>query len=291
MEPLARTLSKTGTVEVSTSNNIGETDWSVAEEAEGDEIFLVNIEAFEGPLHLLLELARKQKVNLLKISVLALAEQYLEFIAKAKAERIDLSADYLLMASWLALIKSRLLLVRPKNDKLGDDEDPNIEAAKLAFRLKRLDAMRKASKELLNGAILNKEVFPRGTPEQSKIIKNVEFGTTMWELIQAFGTVRKRHSTQAPHVIKRQVVLPLEHARDSLKSIAKELKDWEHFETVKNRIPVIDDEIPNSSVTASTFCAALDLARLGQINMRQQEIFSDLFLCGHQSEDFSQQVN
>lgn len=267
-----------------------ETDWSVAEEADEDEVFHVNIDSYEGPLHLLLELARKQKVDLLKISVLALAEQYLEFIAKAKAERIDLSADYLLMASWLALIKSRLLLVRPKNDKSGESGDPNLEAAKLAFRLKRLDAMRRAGKELLDGSILNKEVFLRGVPEQSKVIKTVEFGTTLWELIQAFGMVRKRNIVQAPHKIERQVVLPIEQARDSLKLIAKDLNDWERFETVMNKIPVMDDEIPESSVTASTFCAALDLARLGHMNLRQQKNFTDLFLCGNRQDVADQPV-
>lgn len=281
----ARTLSKTESVTVNATSKPEETDWSVAEEADEDEVFHVNIDAFEGPLHLLLELARKQKVDLLKISVLALAEQYLEFIAKAKAERIDLSADYLLMASWLALIKSRLLLIRPKNDQSDEDGDPNLAATKLAFRLKRLDAMRKAGKELMAGAILNREVFLRGVPEQSKLIKNVEYGTTMWELIQAFGRVRKRNTVQAPHLIKRQVALPLEQARDSLKSIAKELTEWERFETVKNKIPVMNDEIPESSVTASTFCAALDLARLGHVNLRQQANFADLFLCGSRPDN------
>lgn len=276
---------------MNTSKTPDDTDWSVAEEADEDEIFHVNIDSYEGPLHLLLELARKQKVDLLKISVLALAEQYLEFITRAKAERIDLSADYLLMASWLALIKSRLLLVKPKNDKSGDAGDPNMEAAKLAFRLKRLDAMRKAGEELLNGSILNKEVFLRGVPEQSKIIKNVEYGTTLWELIQAFGKVRTRNSVQAPHKIERQVVFPIEQARDSLKLIAKGLTEWERFETVKNKIPVRDDEIPESSVTASTFCAALDLARLGHMNLRQQKNFTDLFLCGSGQDAAVEPVN
>ena len=266
---------------MSTPKSSSESDWSAAEDAEGDEVFHVNIDAFEGPLHLLLELARKQKVDLLKISVLALAEQYLEFIARAKAERIDLSADYLLMASWLALIKSRLLLIRPKKEGAGEDGDPRLEAAKLAFRLKRLDAMRKASKELSDGAILNRDVFLRGIPEQSKVVKNVEYDTTMWDLIEAFGTVRSRNSLQAPHVIMRQIVLPVEQARDSLKSITKNLFEWERFETVKNKIPVLDSKIPDCSVTASTFCAALDLARAGQVNLRQQDRSSDLFLCGN----------
>ena len=157
-----------------------ETLSSDMEEADIQDIFRVDVGGYEGPLHLLLELARRQKVDLLHLSMFELAEQYLVFIEDAKKRRMDLAADYLLMASWLAFMKSRLLL--PKPEKPEEDEPTGEEmAARLAFRLKRLDAMRDAVKELQGGPILDNVVFLRGTPEQPKVIRHTEWNASLYE--------------------------------------------------------------------------------------------------------------
>ncbi|MBL4879332.1 MAG: segregation/condensation protein A, partial [Hyphomonas sp.] len=177
-----------------------------AQEAEAGDLFTVDVGGYEGPLHLLLELARRQKVDLLHLSILSLAEQYLDFIEEAKTQRIDLAADYLLMASWLAFMKSRLLL--PKPEKAEEDEPTGEEmAARLAFRLKRLDAMRGAVEELEAGPILNNVIFLRGAPVQPKVVKHTEFKASLYELTQAFGTIRDRREQERPHTIQQQLVL------------------------------------------------------------------------------------
>uniref|UniRef100_UPI00333E1A71 segregation and condensation protein A n=1 Tax=Hyphomonas sp. TaxID=87 RepID=UPI00333E1A71 len=190
-------------------------------DAEGVNLFSVDVPGYEGPLHLLLELARRQKVNLLQISMLQLAEQYMGFIEDARAKRIDLAADYLLMASWLAFMKSRLLL--PKPEALGDDEPTGEEmAARLSFRLKRLEAMRQAVRELEAGPVLHNVVFLRGAPVQPKVVKLTEFTATLYDLTSAFGFIRDRKEKEAPHRIEKQPVMALEQARNTLRGLRKQ---------------------------------------------------------------------
>ena len=143
------------------------------EDVEAEDIFSVDVSGYEGPLHLLLDLARKQKVDLLHVSILELATQYLGFIEAAQDKRIDLAAEYLLMAAWLAYLKSRLLLPKPKKDSDGEDS-PEDDAAKRAFRLKRLDAMREAGEALVDGNLLGRDGFLRGLPEQPIVGKTTE---------------------------------------------------------------------------------------------------------------------
>lgn len=255
------------------------------EDADASDLFVVNLDGFEGPLHLLLELARRQKVDLRKVSILSLAEQYLAFMEEAKARRIDLAADYLLMASWLALLKSRLLLPKPEALEEGDTDDPDEMAARLAFRLKRLDAMRQAGKELMSGPLLDSVVFLRGEPERPKVVKTVEFDASLWEMMQAFGALRDRRTKEAPHVIEQQLVLPLESARDSLKGFAKLVQQWESLDSLRQRMVDVDPSIPRRSVTASVFSAALELARDGDIDLRQDVHFAPLYLRGVQAPD------
>lgn len=248
-----------------------------AEEADADDIFIVDTSVYEGPLHLLLELGRRQKVDLLKVSILTLAEQYLEFIEAAKTRRIDLAADYLLMAAWLAYLKSRLLL--PKPEKVEDDDlTPEDMAQRLAFRLKRLDAMRQAGEELLAGPILGERVFLKGAPEQPKIVKHIEYDTTLWHLMQAFGAIRGRRTKAAPHRIEKQFVLPLESARKGLKSLGPRLRNWSSLDDIRCQIHGLDPDVPERSVTASVFSAALELARDGDVELRQDMHFAPLYL-------------
>jgi len=250
-----------------------------AEEAGGEDAFIVDVGAYEGPLHLLLELARRQKLDLLRVAMLPLAEQYLGFIEDARTKRIDLAADYLLMAAWLAFLKSRLLLPRP--EKLADDELSGEEmAAQLAFRLKRLDAMRSAADELFGGPTLGERVFLRGMPEQPRIIRHREFDTTLYHLTQAIGAIRGRKEKGAPHRIEHQFVLPLETARDRLRQITPALADWASLDAIRDGIVQEGDDIPPRSVTASVFSAALELVRDGDVMVRQDAHFGPLYLRG-----------
>ena len=250
-----------------------------AEEARAEDAFIVDTDGYEGPLHMLLDMARRQKVDLLQISILDLAKQYLTFIKQAKSNRIDLAADYLLMAAWLAYLKSRLLL--PKQDKQDGDELSGDDLAKrLAFRLKRLDAMRQAGEELMNGPLLNNVVFLRGAPEQPTVIKHTEYSTTTYHLTQAFGGIRKRKEEAAPHRIEKQFVLPLEAARQSLRSLLPELFEWESLDALRQQIALPGTRMPERSVLASMFSATLELARDGDVDLRQNEHFTPLYLRG-----------
>ncbi|WP_018996713.1 segregation and condensation protein A [Hirschia maritima] len=247
-----------------------------AEEAGADELFFVDIHGFEGPLHMLLELARKQKVDLLQVSILQLAEQFLDFILEAKTNRIDLAADYLLMASWLAYLKSKLLL--PKLDN-NEDVEPEAEgmARRLAFRLARLEAMRNASDEMSHLDITGRDVFLRGMTEQIQINKKTTYKASIYDLMKAFGNIQSRKSKIRSHVVRRQPVLALESARKSLKKIAPKLDDWaaiQGFEPPKDE----PDETPRKSVTASYFAAALELTRDRAVDLRQDAALSDVYV-------------
>ena len=248
-----------------------------AQDADANDAFNVDVGGYEGPLHLLLELARRQKVDLLHLSILQLAEQYLSFIEDAKSKRIDLAADYLLMASWLAFMKSRLLL--PKPQALEEDEPTGEEmAARLAFRLKRLDAMRTAVDELESGPILNNVIFLRGQPEQPKVIKHTEFNASLYELTQAFGAIRDRRVQAAPHKIEKQFVLPLEIARTTLRALRAQLEQWSSLDDIRTSMTDVDPELPPRSVTASVFSAALELCRDGEVDVRQDAHFAPLYI-------------
>ncbi|KCZ55286.1 segregation and condensation protein A [Hyphomonas chukchiensis] len=248
-----------------------------AQDAEAGDVFRVDVDGYEGPLHLLLELARRQKVDLLHLSILDLAVQYLGFIEDAKSKRMDLAADYLLMASWLAYMKSRLLL--PKPEKLDEDEPSGEEMAeRLAFRLKRLDAMRTAVEELEAGPVLNNVIFLRGRPEQPVVVKHTEFKASLYELTQAFGAIRERKEKEAPHKIEQQFVLPLELARTTLRALRSQLTQWSTLDEIRTTMTDVDPDLPPRSVTASVFSAALELARDGEVDVRQDAHFAPLYL-------------
>lgn len=246
-------------------------------DADGVNLFSVDVPGYEGPLHLLLELARRQKVNLLQISMLQLAEQYMGFIEDARAKRIDLAADYLLMAAWLAFMKSRLLL--PKPEALGEDEPTGEEMAeRLAFRLKRLDAMRQAVRELESGPVLNNVVFLRGAPVQPKIVKLTEYSASLYDLTSAFGFIRDRKEKERPHRIEQQPVMPLELARTTLRGLRQQLESWSSLDDIRTALCENTPELPGRSVTASVFSAALELTRDGEVDMRQDAHFAPIYL-------------
>lgn len=247
---------------------------AAADAAEDGAALVIDIEGFEGPLHLLLALARSQKVDLLKLSVLKLAEQYLEFVRAARAHRFSLAADYLVMAAWLAYLKSRLIL--PKPEKASDDELPAEEvAAQLAFRLARLDAIRKATEKLAEGPQLKRDVFTRGDPEAVKIVSNTRFEGDLFSLIQSYSMQIKKEVARnyQPATPK---VYALDDARDNLRSALPRLRAWTPLNTLTPTLPA--DGPSRASCVASTLSAGLELVKEGALEAQQLEHFAEIYL-------------
>ena len=243
------------------------------ERAENEPKLRVDVDGFEGPLDLLLELSRRQKVDLAKISMLALAEQYLEFIEDVRKLRIELAADYLVMAAWLAFLKSKLLI--PAEETEEGELSGEEMAAQLAFRLKRLEAMREAGSRLVGRNRLGRDFFVRGVPEPVQIDRQKKFSATLYDLLSAYATQRQRVSVS--HVtIARREVWSLSDARDILTRMIGTLADWTPLDVFLS--PYIEDPEIHSSVVASSFAASLELVREGKLTIRQDEAFSPLYL-------------
>jgi segregation and condensation protein A len=248
---------------------------AAATAAEDGEALIVDIDGYEGPLHVLLALARSQKVDLLKLSVLKLAEQYLVFVQEARRRRFSLAADYLVMASWLAYLKSRLLLPKPEREK-GEEAPAEEVAARLAFRLAKLDAMRRASEELKARPKLGQEVFGRGDPEAIKVIPSKEIEGDLYSLMSAYIGQRKREADR--HYTPRPpVAYPLEDARERLRRLLPDLDRWTPLTGVA---PFAHGgQGPSrASFVASTLSASLELVREGALEARQLEAFADIYL-------------
>ena len=247
---------------------------AAGEAAEDGQALVIDLDGFEGPLHLLLALARNQKVDLLKLSVLKLAEQYLAFVQTARSLRFSLAADYLVMAAWLAYLKSRLML--PKPEKVQDGEMPAEEvAAQLAFRLSRLDAMRKAVDALQNRPQLKRDVFMRGDPQAVKVVSSSRFEGNLFALIQAYsGQVKREAARHYQPATPR--VYALDDAREKLRGALPELKTW----TPLGRLaPLASEGSPTrASYMASTLSAGLELVKEGSLEAQQLEHFAELYL-------------
>lgn len=248
--------------------------WGAAEDAVAENEGLnVSIEGFEGPLDVLLALARTQKVDLLHISVLALAEQYLLFIAEARKLRLELAADYLVMAAWLAYLKSKLLL--PK--EAVDEGQPSGEelAARLAFRLKRLEAMRAAAAKLMTRKRLGYDIFPRGMPEGVRTIRTREYTGAIYDLLKAYAVQRQR-TTKRVHVVHKRTVWSIKEARVRLEALVGKSDDWVQLEFyLEQYIPT-----PEAARTAlaSSFGATLEMAREGMVELSQAEPFAPIYV-------------
>ena len=240
--------------------------------ASGDPALIVDIDGFEGPLDLLLHLARIQKVDLARISVLALAEQYLAFVDNARRLRLEIAADYLVMAAWLAYLKSRLLI-----PKKSEDEEPTGEemAAQLAFRLKRLEAMRDAATRLINRNRLGREIFERGDPEPVTIQRKSEFVASLYDLLNSYATMRQRQATTEVTISKR-VVWSLSDARVILQRMIGELPEWTALDRFLVRY--LADPRERRTVIASSFAASLEMVREGQLEIRQETAFSPIYV-------------
>lgn len=237
-----------------------------------EEALVVDIAGFEGPLDLLLHLARSQRVDLSRVSVLALAEQYIAFIERARSIRIELAADYLVMAAWLAYLKSRLLI--PQQAK---DEGPSGEemASALAFRLKRLEAMRDAGTRLVNRDRLGRDVFARGAPEHIVAEKKSGFDASLYDLLSAYAMLRQRQSITQVTIEKRHV-WSLADARLILARMVGGLDDWTALDHFLIRYMTSPKE--RATAIASSFAASLELVREGRLEIRQESAFAPIYL-------------
>lgn len=259
-----------------TDNPFNEPDlWSKDERdrTASDPQLVVDVDGFEGPLDLLLELARRQKVDLTKISILALAEQYLVFIEELRKLRIELAADYLVMAAWLAFLKSKLLLPAQESDEDGLSGEEL--AAQLAFRLQRLEAMRDAGTKLINRNRLGRDFFVRGAPEPVIVEKTQTYQASLYDLLTSYAAQRQRQSVSHVTIEKREV-WSLSDAREILTRLVGNLKDWTPLDSFLLRY------IPNPelriSALASSFAATLELVREGKLDIKQEAAFEPLYL-------------
>ncbi len=238
-----------------------------------DPQLTLDLEGWEGPLDLLLSLARGQKVDLRAISILALVEQYLAYVRSARVLKLELAADYLVMAAWLAYLKSALLLPR---DPLAEP-DPEAMAARLQRRLERLDAMREAGARLMARDRMGRDVFVRGAPEGLKSIRTAAWRVDLYEMLEAYGRVSAR-SRPVMHVVADRAVMTLETALARVSALLGERIDWSE---IASFLPDAELRLRRSAL-ASSFVAALELARQGKVELRQTEPFAPLYLrrCG-----------
>lgn len=252
----------------------GRFDFSSAEAAADDgEALIVELDGYEGPLHVLLALARKQKVDLLKLSVLQLADQYLVFIQQARRRDFTLAADYLVMAAWLAYLKSRLLLPKPE----AHSEEPAAAdiAAALAFRLAKLDAMRRAVEALGERPQLGRDVFGRGDPEAIRVIPSTRIEGDLYQLMGAYAGQAKRASARR-YQPQRHQAYAIDDARERLRGLMQELEAWTPLAGIA---PFHRGDGPSrASYLASTLSASLDMVKEGMLETRQLEAFADVYL-------------
>jgi len=240
--------------------------------SDDEPALVVDVEGYEGPLDLLLALARQQKVDLAKISILALADQYLAFIEAARKIRLELAADYLVMAAWLAFLKSRLLLPEPATAEGGPTAEEMATA--LANRLRRLEAIREAANSLMTRPQLMRDVFPRGLPEQIAEIKHPKYTATLFDLLTAYAAQRQQRVLASVHLAKR-TVWSLAEARATLERLVGIAEEWSSLD--EYLLSFIGDPTQRATVFASSFAAALELVREGQVDLQQKEAFAPIY--------------
>ena len=244
-----------------------------AAERQADEALILDIDGFEGPLDLLLMLSRSQKVDLRRISVLQLAEQYLKFVAQTQDLRLELAADYLVMAAWLAFLKSRLLLP-PEPGDAGPSADDL--ASHLAFQLERLAAMRETAARLMGRDQLGRDFFARGVPEDVTRRNKVTYGATLLDLMRAYARIRTKDEFR-PYAFDRQNIYTMEQALDRMRGLLGYAGDWADLTSfLPDGWNVSPDR--RRSATAAHFAAILELAKRGQVQLRQGEVFAPLLI-------------
>jgi segregation and condensation protein A len=244
----------------------------VNDRGSDEPMLIVDVEGFEGPLDLLLTMARQQKVDLAKISILALADQYLAFIEQARRMRLELAADYLVMAAWLAYLKSRLLLPEPV---VPEGESAADMAKALALRLRRLEAIREAGVQLFERPQLGRDVFGRGDPEPIAEIKRPQWSATLYDLISAYAAERQRHALRRVRLARRKV-WSLVEARAALERLIGATGDWSRLD--EYLIAFVVEPSMRSTVLASSLAASLELAREGALEIQQSAAFAPIYV-------------
>jgi segregation and condensation protein A len=250
-----------------------EAEWGgPAAAASDDKALYLELDGWEGPLDLLLDLARRQKVDLRQISILGLVDQYLTYIDQAEALKLELAADYLVMAAWLAYLKSALLLPREEQE----DPSPEELALRLQLRLQRLGAMREAAARLMGRDRLGRDVFRRGAPEGLRVDRKNAWQCELFDLIQAYGQVKAR-TAPVVHMVRDRMVMTLDSALARVSSMLGVTLDWLE---IRDFLPPHADPRLKRSALASSFVAALELARLGKAELAQETTFGPLRLRG-----------
>ncbi len=266
------------------SSSVSDIEASTWEAPTGDDapraedMLVVALGGYEGPLDLLLALARTQKVDLRYLSIVALADQYLAYIREAKNLRLELAADYLVMAAWLAFLKSRLLI--PKLHI--EDNTPSGEdlAARLQFRLMRLEAMRKAAAQLMTRKRLGLDIFPRGSPEGTKTIRDRHYTAQIYDLLKAYADQRTRRVIKRAHVVKKREVWSIKDARDRLHGLvrASAAGQWVQLDLFLDQI--VPQPAPEATRTAlaASFGATLEMARDGLVELQQAKAYAPIYM-------------
>ena len=252
-------------------------EFEAADDAvESGRALIVDLDAYQGPMHLLLELARKQKVDLAQISILELAEQYIGFIREAERMQIEVAADYLVMAAWLAYLKSKLLLPKPEKENVTPEAQEL--AAHLAFRLQRLEAMRRAADALMRLPRIGTQVFTRGAPEGLRSRTTPLWEAELFDILKAYGESRSKAAFRE-HRLPTPAVLTLQDARERLARSLSGLSGADEWVALASLLPDdIDPEVPTASITASSLLASLELAKDGEVSLRQIKTFAPIYL-------------
>ena len=254
-----------------TGAGAADSEWDGPGAAPTDDAALyLELDGWEGPLDLLLDLARRQKVDLRQISILALVDQYLVYIERAEALKLEIAADYLVMAAWLAYLKSALLL--PKEEQ--EDPSPEELALRLQLRLQRLGAMRDGAARLLARDRIGRDVFLRGAPEGLRVDKVNAWQCDWYSLVHAYGQVKLR-TEPVVHMVRDRMVMTLDSAIDRVSAMLGVTLDWMEL---RDFLPANADRRLKRSALASSFVAALELARLGRAELRQEDAFGPLHL-------------
>jgi len=238
-----------------------------------DDALVLALDGFEGPIDLLLTLSREHKIDITKISILALAEQYLAFINRARELKLEIAADYLVMAAWLAYLKSRLLLPVQGDDE--DGEDPAELAARLAFQLQRLEAMQNVAQVLLDRPRLGQDFFARGMPEKSRVNQITTYNASLFDLLRAYGNVNRRTETSTLRITPTSLY-SMDQAVQRLRAILGSIPEWSTLEQYLP--PDLGDPLVRRSAMAATFAATLELVREGLLDVQQSGVFAPIMI-------------
>lgn len=245
-----------------------------------EEKLLLDLDGYEGPIDVLLALARDQKLDLAEISILELADQYLRFIETARDLRLELAADYLVMASWLAWLKSRLLL--PQDEATQEEPSATEMAEALAFQLKRLQALQEAAEELFARPRLGRDVFPRGQREQQGQIVIPVYEATLYELLSAYGAIQRRQSAQAAYRMEPFNLYSIEAAYERLRSMLGNVVGWVRLDQLLPDLQggksAQETRLQRRSALAAMLAASLEMTKEGQSRIRQEGLFGDIYL-------------